>query len=135
MSFPSAHGSFYVASSRDGLQDVLRVSAVLERAGMRCAFSWPTHFEHICSGSTCGIETRDDLASRELDAASTCDLFIGISRLGKGSHVELGAALVSGRGRIVLVGVCRAESVFYDAGRVEHVKDVADLFVLLGIYP
>lgn len=126
---------FYIASSRDGLDDVRRVSSALERAGMHNAFPWPKHFEHVCSSEACGIANRDDLAFNELVAASTCDLFVGIARLGKGSHVELGAALLAGNARIILVGVSRADSVFYDAGRVEHSHDLAALFVRLGIDP
>jgi len=124
---------FYIASSRDGLDDVLSVSAVLERAGMQNAFPWPKHFDHKCSGHTCGIADRDDLAFNELVAASTCDLFIGIARLGKGSHVELGAALMHGHARIILVGVNGADSVFYDMRRVERAVDIAELFSLIGV--
>lgn len=125
--------TFYVASSRDGLPDVRRVSEALERAGMHNAFPWPQHFEHRCSSATCGITDRNYLAFRELVGASCCDLFVGIARLGKGSHVELGAALVAGHARVILVGVSRAESVFYDAGRVDHVSDITALFQVLGI--
>jgi hypothetical protein len=77
------------------------------------------------------------LAQSELAAAALCNLFIGIARLGKGSHVELGAALALGwtlgRTRIILVGVDRADSVFYDAKQVEHVNDLSALLVLLGV--
>ncbi len=91
-------------------------------------FSWPDHFDHKCSQNGCGIRDRSDLARRELEGASTCDLFIGIARLGRGSHVELGAALVGLRAhRIILVGADRADSVFYDASGVEHAATVADV--------
>lgn len=126
---------FYIASSRDGLGDVIRVFEVLERAGMQNASPWPKHFEHICSSEACGIANRDDLAFNELLAASSCDLFIGIARLGKGSHVELGAALMHGHARIILVGVNGADSVFYDMHRVERAVDVVELFDLLGVSP
>jgi hypothetical protein len=102
---------------------------------MTNAFPWPKHFEHKCSSETCGIANRADLAFNELVAANTCDLFIGIARLGRGAHVELGAALLTGNARIVLVGVNRADSVFYDADRVEHVTDMFALFSRLGVYP
>jgi hypothetical protein len=125
--------TFYVASSRDGLEDVLRVTSELERHGYHNTFPWPRHFEHTCLLALCGIDDRRGLAYAELVAAGTCDLFVGIGRLGQGSHVELGAALYSSRPRIILVGVNRAESVFYDAGRVEHVADLAELFTRLSL--
>lgn len=123
---------FYIASSRDGLDDVRRITSALEAHGMENAFPWPEHFTHRCSMETCGIADRDHLAQRELAAASKCDLFIGIARLGKGSHVELGAALARDVARVVLVGVDRADSVFYDFARVEHAADANALLKMLG---
>jgi hypothetical protein len=85
--------SFYIASSRDGIADVRALAARRCGRGMRCAFPWWSHFHHACSADLCGIADRRDLARREIEAARSCDLFIGVARLGKGSHVELGAAL------------------------------------------
>lgn len=130
----SAGPAFYVASSRDGLAEVLEVAAFLTARGMRNAFAWPEHFTHRCSAETCGIRDRAALARAEMDAAGSCDLFVGIARMGKGTHVELGAALAArhpGK-RVILVGVDRADSVFYEAGGVEHVGDVAELLDLLS---
>lgn len=123
---------FYIASSRDRLDEVCRLAAELEARGMRNAFAWPEHFSHRCSLESCGIRDRDHLAQCELLAAGRCDLFIGIARLGKGSHVELGAALAIGVARVILVGVDRADSVFYDAARVEHASDLAAALALLA---
>jgi len=134
---------FYVASSRDRLEDVIRVSAALERSGMTNAFSWPDHFSHKCSVSQCGIADRTALAHRELAAAAACSLFVGIHRMGKGAHVELGAALLGSSlrlpmgapaGRVILVGVDCTDLVFYETRRVEHVADIAGLFSLLGLF-
>lgn len=127
--------TFYIASSRDGLNDVHRVSAALARSGMQWTFPWPYHFDHKCSRESCGISDGHDLSLNELDAASHCDLFVGISRMGKGSHVELGAALISCIPRVILVGVDAADSVFYRMRRVERVQDIESLFSLLGVGP
>lgn len=128
---------FYIASSRDRIDDVRALAAVLRRNGLDDAFPWPEHFTHTCSLELCGVTDRAHLAQSELAAAALCNLFIGIARLGKGSHVELGAALALGwtlgRTRIILVGVDRADSVFYDAKQVEHVNDLSALLVLLGV--
>lgn len=69
----------------------------------------------------------------EISAASGCDLFVGIARLGKGSHVELGAALHGEVPRIILVGIEGADSVFYDSAMVTRAVDIAELRDLLGL--
>lgn len=119
--------TFYIASSRDGLADVAAIAAHLEGRGMVNAFAWPEHFNHRCSLNTCGIGDRQDLARRELEAAGSCSLFVGVARLGKGSHVELGAALTGDPKEIFLVGVERSDSVFYDHPSVVVVATVGDL--------
>lgn len=124
-------GTFYLASSRDRLDDVRELSGWLVALGMTCRFAWWEHFDHVCSSWTCGIRGRSHLAAKELEAANMCDLFIGIARMGKGSHVELGAAFAMWRKRIILVGVDPADSVFYDAARVERVADLAECRRLL----
>lgn len=120
-------GSFYIASSRDGLADVATLAMHLENHGMRNAFPWHMHFNHVCSPGVCDVADRKDLARREIEAASSCDLFVGVSRLGRGSHVELGAALAKRSKRVLLVGVDPADSVFYEAGEVEVVASIADV--------
>lgn len=124
---PSSGSTFYIASSRDGIADVADLCAALEVRGMSNAFPWPEHFAHKCCPELCGIRDREDLARRELSAASSCDLFIGVARLGKGSHVELGAALVGRPKRVILVGVDTSDSVFYADGVVEVVASVTEL--------
>lgn len=123
---------FYIASSHDRLDDVRELADWLSARGMACSFSWWDHFDHACSSWTCGIRGRQHLARTELAAAGlTADLFIGIARMGKGSHVELGAALAIGTKRVILVGVNPGDSVFYDAACVEHVPDLPALRRLL----
>lgn len=113
--------SFYVASSREQLALVRNISALLEVRGLRNLFPWWEHFDHKC-GEHCGIADRKSLAAHELLAASQCDLFIGVARLGKGSHVELGAALTGSPKKIVLIGVTPSDLVFYDAEGVMHIS-------------
>lgn len=125
--------TFYIASSRDRLEDVRALAAHLESLGMVCSFAWWMHFDHVCSVERCDIDDRMALAAREMTAAGSCDLFIGVDRMGKGAHVELGVALAVGvEQRIILVGVAPSDSVFYGAYRVEHVADLAALRTLLG---
>jgi hypothetical protein len=126
--------TFYVASSRDGLCDVETLAGTLQAAGWRNAFDWPSHFSHACSEETCGIRDRKELARRELDAAGSCGLFVGIGRLGKGSHVELGAAL-RGPARIILVGIDPSDSVFYTADRVEYAENLRAAVDLIRLGP
>ena len=121
---------FYVASSRDGLPQVLDLTARLEALGWDNTFGWPEHFNHVCSTGTCGIGSRQELAWSELRGVRLCDVFIGIARMGKGSNVELGAALILGR-RIILVGMDPRDSVFYDADGVTHVASIDDVVRLL----
>ena len=125
--------TFYIASSRDGLDHVLRVERALEQNGLHNTFAWHRHFSHRCSERMCGISNRHELARLEISAASRCDLFIGIARLGRGSHVELGMALAGPTKRIILVGVDPSDSVFYVADGVEHVKSVEELEALLSL--
>lgn len=125
--------TFYIASSRERLEDVRLVAVTLESIGMTNSFAWHDHFDHRCTQDRCGIKNRQHLARLELRAAGQCDLFIGIARLGKGSHVELGAALTGYVERIILVGCDPADSVFYDAGGVEHVTGIPGLMALLNL--
>lgn len=120
--------SFYIASSGDRLADVVALSTRLEGRGMRNAFAWHEHWHHKCSSEVCGIRDRQDLAAREIEAASTCDVFVGIARMGKGSHVEFGMALGGGHAqRFILVGVNVVDLVFYEYAYVEHAATVADV--------
>lgn len=125
--------SFYIASSRDGLRSVVRLRDALIRRGWRNAFDWPAHFDHRCSAERCGVSGRADLARWEIEAARGCDLFVGISRLGKGSHVELGAALSGSSKRIIIVGVNPADLVFYEASGVVLVDFLCDLENMLQL--
>lgn len=120
------NGTFYIASSGDGLSDVILLATVLENRGMRNAFRWPDHWHHKCAPAVCGLRDRRELGERELEAASSCDLFIGINRLGKGSHVEFGAALVGRARRFILIGIVPADLVFYEDARIEHASTVAE---------
>ena len=108
--------TFYIASSRDGLATVAMLAAALGTAGLVNKFDWRAHFDHVCSEETCGVRDRADLKRREVEGARSCDVFIGVSRLGKGSHVELGCALAGEAQLIILVGVDPADSVFYAPG-------------------
>lgn len=126
--------TFYIASSRDRLAEVRALAERLVARGIRNAFDWPSHFEHRCSLDTCGVSARDELAGLEIAAAASADLFIGIARLGKGSHVELGAALARpDSGQIILVGADPADSVFYGARGITRVADLAGLYASLGL--
>jgi hypothetical protein len=126
--------SFYIASSGDNLTSVAKLSEHMVQRGMRNAFPWHEHFRHTCSAERCGIGDRPELARRELIAASGCDLFLGIARLGRGSHVELGAALGSGIvRRIMLVGVKPEDSVFYCAEGVERAEYLENALRHLGL--
>ncbi len=128
--------TFYIASSRDGLTDVRRLAAHLEAIGMRWAFDWPAHFEHTCSAETCGVPGRVDLAAREIVGVANCDLFVGIGRMGRGTHVELGVALLSASSfnalkMVVLVGVDKADSVFYEFSMVVHCSTVDEVIAMV----
>lgn len=124
--------TFYIASSGDGLADVKLLAAVLEGRGLQNTFPWHEHWNHKCSTAVCGILDRQDLGAVEIEAARTCDLFVGIARLGKGSHVEFGMALTGRARRLILVGVDVADSVFYGHARVEHVATVTGASLLIG---
>ncbi len=124
---------FYIASSFDGLAQVKVLMATLRAMGHKIAFDWTTHLDHQCSEALCGVPSRRHLAHRELDAASGADMFIGIARMGKGTHVELGAYLGASYMRgvspnVLLVGVWdgqgKSESVFYEHVDVKHVSDL-----------
>jgi len=119
--------TFYIASSRDRLNEVIILAKHLESIGLHNAFPWPEHFNHKCSTEVCGVPDRKALARFELDAASNCDLFIGIARLGKGSHVELGAALAGRPKAIFLVGVDPKDLVFYEGDGVDIMASLDDL--------
>jgi hypothetical protein len=125
--------SFYIASCGDNLRSVELLSEHLERQGMHNAFPWHEHLGHACSYGVCGIDNRSQLARHELIAAGTCMLFIGITRLGRGSHVELGAALRGPARRIVLIGVKPEDSVFYCANGVEIFDTLEDALRVLGV--
>lgn len=127
--------SYYVASSRDGVADVRELSRRLDQLGMVNLLDWPSHLDHTCSDVVCGIRDRARLAMVEVRAAAGCGLFVGLHRMGRGAHVELGAAIHACLSivpkRVVLVGCDPADSALYCHPVVEHVASVPDVIQLL----
>jgi hypothetical protein len=129
-----ARARFYAAGSRDALADVRALTAALTELGFEPAFDWTEHADHACSVTTCGVRDRRALAEAEVRAAAEADLFVGVARMGKGAHIEMGVALgaahVQGRTpRLLLVGVWdgagESDSIFYEHEAAVHVEDVA----------
>lgn len=123
--------NFYVASCTANAPAVDALASRLLALGLTDTFRWTRHLRHGCSSQTCGVDGREGLAAVELRAASMTDLFVGLDRLGRGCHVELGAALAGDPKTIVLVGVDVAASVFYQDRRVKVVGTVEEAIELV----
>ena len=131
---------FYVAGSRDAIDGVRTITHALKARGHTPTFDWTAHLDHRCSEQLCGVHGRTMLAATEIRAAAAADLFVGVARLGRGAHIELGAALGAALtlGRdplIILVGVRDPTDVslpvFYEYPEVWRAKDVDDAQRLL----
>lgn len=106
----------YVAARVDKKEMVQKIHGVLKLSGYEIADDWTTHavmkpYENNIAAST-------DFAIRDLNSASTSDLFILITdEHGAGMYTELGVAIASfiehGRPKIYVIGDYTNRSMFF----------------------
>lgn len=106
--------SAYIASSIKNAEWVRRVQQMIRDSGRSITYDWTTHGDVTWDGDARCRE----VAERELAAIEDADLLIVLLPGGKGTHVEIGAALALGRPVIVFAdtrSISRTDSAFYFA--------------------
>jgi nucleoside 2-deoxyribosyltransferase len=113
----------YIAAKLDRADEAKALADQLRGEGHLITYEWWTHG----SVQGQGIETMRAIATREIAGVLRADLLIMLLPASRGAHVELGAALASGRDA-VLVGAMDGltagyayESTFYHHPHVSHV--------------
>lgn len=83
---------FYIASGYENRGRVAEAIRYLEEAGYQCAYDWTKHEE----GPDCTTGVKMTFSRREIAACREADVVIVWFPGGKGTHIEIGAALASG---------------------------------------
>jgi nucleoside 2-deoxyribosyltransferase len=112
---------FYIASGLPNAESVRDLRDLLVRAGHVHTYDWTEHGSVAHGGPSLMCKT----AECELHGVLTADVVIVLLPGGRGTHVEMGAALASGK-RVLLVGdAARLNDpcAFYHHPRVVRVTD------------
>lgn len=119
------HRRFYIASKLENHERVRQLRDLLVAGGWRCTYDWTTHGSVRAQEGAPADGTLPariaGVASDELDGVMAADVVIALLPGGRGTHVELGAALaakelaeVSGPMRIVLWSATPEEHFTFD---------------------
>lgn len=103
---------FYVASSLKNVKAARRLIKEIKKLGHTITFDWTT-----CLGEEAlKAIGRVSLAHAEIRGVKEAEAVVWLCPTGRGSHVELGIALASSKGkRIYLIGAPVDDCIFYDA--------------------
>ncbi len=124
---------FYIASSFNNIPSVTYVSEKLKSKGFIHTYDWTK------IGGVCTFEELRDIGQKEKEAVIQSDFLVILLPAGKGSHIELGIALGSGK-TIYLYSQneeiynFETTSTFYHLPEVEHVMGTLDdlVYILTG---
>jgi nucleoside 2-deoxyribosyltransferase len=121
---------FYVASKFERSEKVKEVQQRLKEEGHEIIVDWTQH-KNITNYSREKYRAAE-YADEDLKGAMECDVFVLISNKdSRGSHLELGAALASGKPDIYVIGELREDSLFYFHQDVERRDDIGDVLAEL----
>lgn len=84
---------FYIASGNENARLVSQLSRALTAAGHRQTYDWTQH----CASECPSIKSVRAVAERELSGVMEAELVIVVLPGGEGTHIELGAALGTGK--------------------------------------
>lgn len=94
---------FYIASKLNNYENVRLLADKLKAAGWELTFDWTALLPR-----TDGVDLKS-IGQKELEAVRSANVLIVLSPEGKGTHVELGAALALGK-RIYL---CHSDDTYF----------------------
>ncbi len=80
---------FYIASKLENYAQVQQLSALLTQQGWTHTYDWTVHG----SVKETDVETLRAVGQRELDGVRAADIVVVLTPEGRGTHVELGAAV------------------------------------------
>lgn len=89
---------FYLASGLDNIRNASALREALERLGYPCTYDWMRHGAAFDRG----WDGLADVAAAELKGVADADLVVVLLPGGRGTHVELGAALALGKPVVIL---------------------------------
>jgi hypothetical protein len=121
---------FYIASSLDNAPMVRRLASVLLSHGHVLTYDWTAHGAVYRAEQTASenVAVMQETARREIKGVTSADIVIVLLPGGRGTHIEMGAALASGK-RVLVVGCTDKVAgagpnpcAFYFHPRVQHVR-------------
>lgn len=89
---------FYLASGLSNIRNAATLCETLERLGYPCTYNWMRHG----AAHDRGWDGLAEVAAAELHGVADADLVIILLPGGRGTHVELGAALALGKPVVIL---------------------------------
>jgi nucleoside 2-deoxyribosyltransferase len=99
----------YVASKLENIENAARIVKALQWAAHEVTYDWTTHGPVWGQGK----ERIEEVAGLELNGVTTADVVICLLPGGRGTHVELGAAV----GRNIPVILHSVDEVMFQEGR------------------
>ena len=121
--------SFYIASRLENADAVRKLAGILKTWGHRHTYDWTVHGA-VYRDEAPAEENRaacESVAKKELRGVIDADVVIVLTPGGRGTHVELGAALALGK-RVIVAGLERhlngsdgRPCAFYHHPLVKHV--------------
>lgn len=128
---------YYIASRIENSENVKSLHALLGAAGWSCTYDWSAHGSVRGEGVT--RATLDRVAQNEIDGVVDADVVIVLLPGGRGTHVELGAAVAVGIPVVLWspdperdFSTDERTSAFYHIGWIQHRSDHS--IVLLAEY-
>jgi len=85
--------NFYIASKLENAENVKRIANILKARGWEHTYDWTVHG----SVQKCGEKRLEDVAEKEIDGVRRAEIVIILLPGGRGTHAELGAAIISGK--------------------------------------
>lgn len=125
--------TFYVASGLENIEEARRVVALLTEAGLESAYDWTTHGPVWMHGA----RRVREVSVLELDGVARADVVIVRLPGGRGTHVELGAALALKKPVIIYAEIeefkfnARCCAFYHHPGVIDRVNNDGHLLALV----
>ena len=122
---------YYIATRLENHGEHNRLRDLLKLAGHECTYDWTQ------SGSVTGdLQRISEIAQLEIAGVLSADFVIALWPAGRGTHVEIGAAIARGIPVLFVSDVpehheaCRGTCAFYHHPRVRRFRSISELIKL-----
>jgi hypothetical protein len=127
---------FYIASSLDNAEAVKRLNRALTLAGHYCTYDWTTHGPVFKADASVeeNAKALKTTAAAELQGVTAAHAVIVLMPGGRGTHIEIGAALASYRPILICgAGAIDRWPCFYGHDLVQHIEDSSEIERTLAV--